>query len=69
MTEFLKQPSTTNVDTQRTNGYSQYQPQTLTFYNTPGLIIISVLAFALLIGLLREHARYHELAKKLAQNK
>jgi hypothetical protein len=69
MTEVPKQPFKNNEDSQRKSGYNQYQHQTLTLHNTLGLVFMSILAFALLVGLLRQQARYHELAMQLAQHK
>ncbi len=48
-------------------GYSQYQHQTLTLDNTLGLLCMSILAFVLLLGLLRQQARYQKLVAQLAQ--
>jgi hypothetical protein len=69
MTEVLKQPSENNEGSQRTSGNSQYQHQTLTLHNTVGLVLMSILAFALLVALLYQQARYRELATQLAQHK
>jgi hypothetical protein len=66
MTEVLDQPSKTSEDSQRKRGFTQYQYQTMALHNTLGLVFMSILAFALLVGLQREHARYRELAKQLA---
>ena len=43
-------------------GDFQYQHQTVTLDNTIGLVLMSILAFALLVALLRKQARCDELA-------
>ncbi|MGA2504602.1 MAG: hypothetical protein ABSG01_10980 [Anaerolineales bacterium] len=67
MTDKLTEPTTSNEDSKRERGYSQYQHQTLTLHNTVGMVLMSILAFALLAALLRQQARYHELAVHLGQ--
>jgi hypothetical protein len=67
MTEKLTQPTTSNEGSQREGGTSHYQHQTVTLNNTVGMMFMSILAFALLVALLRQQARYHELTIQLAQ--
>ena len=69
MNETQKQPSETAANAQTPHGYSQYQHQTLLLDNTLGLVFMSLVAFILLIGLLRQQARYHKLATQLSQTK
>jgi hypothetical protein len=69
MTEIREQPRPNNEGPQSKSGYSQYQHQTLTIHDTLGLVLMSILAFALLVGLLRQQAHYHELATQLTRPK
>jgi hypothetical protein len=52
---------------QPTGGRSQYQHQTMTLHNTVGLFFMSILAFALLLALLRQHKRYDELIERFSK--
>ena len=67
MTEKLTQPTLSNEGSPRERGASQYQHQTVTLNNTVGMLFMSILAFSLLVALLRQQKRYHELALQLAQ--
>jgi hypothetical protein len=67
MTEKFIQPTISNEGPKRGSGTGQYQHQIVTLNNTVGMIFMSILAFALLVALLRQQARYHELAVQLAQ--
>jgi hypothetical protein len=67
MTEILKQPNMSSEGSKPERGDSQYQHQILTLNNTAGLVFMSILAFALLVALLRQQARYHELAVRLTR--
>jgi len=67
MAEKLTQPTTSTEGSQREVGTSQYQHQIVTLNNTAGLVLMSILAFALLVALLRQQARNHALAVQLAQ--
>ena len=69
MTEEIKQPTSNNKGSQMKGGDFQYQHQTLTLNNTIGLLLMSTLAFALLVALLRKQARYEELALQLARQR
>lgn len=59
--------STSNKDAKKKNGNTQYQHQTLTLNDTVGLIIMSLLALALLAGLLSQQKRYQKLVEQLAK--
>jgi|GEM_PF-4632848 hypothetical protein len=67
MTEKLTQPTTSNEGSQREDRTSQYQQPIVTLNNTAGVLFISILAFSLLVALLRQQAHYHELAMQLAK--
>jgi hypothetical protein len=67
MTDMLKQPTKSSEGSKPERGDRQYQHQILTLNNTAGLVFMSILAFALLVALLRQQARCHELAVRLAQ--
>ena len=67
MNEMLEGPTKSNEVAQAEGGHSQYQHQTWTFHNTIGLVLMSMLAFALLVGLLRQQARYQEFVKQVMQ--
>ena len=69
MTEMLEEPTMSNEGSQQKGDDSQYIHQTVTLHNTVGLVFMSILAFALLLALLRQQARYHELTKELWQRK
>ena len=69
MTEIHNQPSLNDEEGQRKTGYGQYQHQTMNLDNTIGLIFMSILSIIMLAGLLRQQARSHELAVRLAQQK
>ena len=69
MTNEIKQPTSKNKGSQMKGGDFQYQHQTLTLNNTIGLLLMSTLAFALLVALLRKQARYEELALQLARRR
>lgn len=45
---------------------NQYQHQTLTLHNTIGLVFMSIIAFVLLVALLRQQKRYDELIMKIS---
>jgi hypothetical protein len=66
MPEKPSQPITGDKESPRERGYSQYQHQTLTLNNTVGMVFMSIFAFVLLLVLLRQQKRYHELVMKLA---
>lgn len=66
MPEKPSQPTTGDKESPRERGYSQYQHQTLTLNNTAGMVFMSIVAFVLLVVLVRQQRRYHELAMKLA---
>jgi succinate dehydrogenase hydrophobic anchor subunit len=63
MSENLESPQS-NTAWPFEGGHKQYQHQTWRFDNTTGLLLMSVLAFMLLVALLRQQARYHELAER-----
>lgn len=67
MLETSKQSAPPDAGAKPENGYSQYQHQTLTLDNTLGLLCVSILAFVLLLGLLRQQARYQKLVAQLSQ--
>jgi hypothetical protein len=66
MPEKPLQPANGDKESPRERGNSQYQHQTLTLNNTAGMVCMSIIAFVLLVALLRQQRRYHELAMKLA---
>ena len=67
MNEKLTQSTASNEDSQREGGTSQYQHPIVILNNTAGVLFMSILAFALLVALLRQQAHYHELAVQLAK--
>ncbi len=69
MTEKLTQSTANNKGSQRDGGTSQYQHPIVTLNNTAGVLFMSILAFALLVALLRQQAHYHELAVQLAKQR
>jgi hypothetical protein len=62
MTEML-----TEQEEGRDSQRSQYQHQILTLNNTAGMVLMSLVALALLVALLRQDKRIQELAEKLAE--
>ena len=69
VTEEIKQSTSNNEGSQPKGGGFQYQHQTVTLHNTIGLLFMSILAFTLLMALLRKQARYEELAVQLARQR
>ncbi len=69
MTEENKQSTSNNEGSQTKSGNFQYQHQTMTLHNTIGLLFMSILAFALLVALLRKQARYEELVVQLVRQR
>jgi hypothetical protein len=69
VTEESKQSTSKNEGSQPIGGDFQYQHQTLTLHNTIGLLLMSILVFALLVALLRKQARFEELAVQLARQR
>jgi hypothetical protein len=68
MPEKSLQPIPGDKESQRERGNSQYQHQTVTLNNTVGMAIMSIFAIVLLVVLLRQQKRYHELVMELAHN-
>jgi hypothetical protein len=65
MTETVEQPTSSSENPLPVSGYGQYQRQTVTLNNTIGMMLMSVIAFTLLVSLLRQQARFHELEEKI----
>ena len=47
-------------------GYQNYNPVTVTFTESVGILVLGVLSLVLLISLLRSQARHHKLLAQLA---
>ncbi len=64
MTEEQNQPDSA-APAKHPGGFTQLQNQPVTLHNTVGLVFMSIMAFILLVALLRSQGRYQDLLKKM----